>query len=130
MYQRIIRRCRANQGLLWILLLLVFLLKWRSHTVQRKGVINYNADSSLWIKGSSLCFQSPYTVSLEQPIQDKQLYIYARMKCTITNIATLKSTPSQLTIKLSFFFEYPMAVRTICSSSETSNEIISIKSLQ
>ena len=37
----------------------------------KEGVINYNADVSLWIKGSSLCFQSPYTVSLEQPIQDK-----------------------------------------------------------
>ena len=45
--------------------------KQQSHTVQRKGVINYNADRSLWIKGSGLCFQSPYTVSLEQPIQDK-----------------------------------------------------------
>ena len=50
---------------------LVFLLKQQSHTVQRKGVISYNADGSLWIKGSGLCFQSAYTVSLEQPIQDK-----------------------------------------------------------
>ena len=63
MYQRIIRRCRADQGWLWILLL-VFLLKWRIHTVQRKSVINYSADGLLWIKGSGFCYQSPYTVSM------------------------------------------------------------------
>ena len=50
---------------------LASLLKQQSHTVQRKGVINYNADGLLWIKGSGLCFQSAYTVSLEQPIQHK-----------------------------------------------------------
>ena len=52
------------QGWLWILLLLVFLLKQRIYTFQRKGVINYNADGLLWIKGSGLRFQSPYTVSM------------------------------------------------------------------
>ena len=46
----------------------------------------------------------------------------------------LKILHSQLTIKLSFFFECPMAMRivtrTICSSSETSNKVTSIKALQ
>ena len=44
----------------------------------------------------------------------------------INNLYFKKYSP-QLKIKLSFFFEYPMARRTICSPSETSNEIISIK---
>ena len=46
-----------------------------------------------------------------------------------TNKYTLKSTPLA-THNKTFFFEYPMARRTICSFPETSNEIISIKALQ
>ena len=46
------------------------------------------------------------------------------------NKYTLKSTPLATHNKTISFFEYPMARRTICSSSETSNEIISIKALQ
>ena len=46
------------------------------------------------------------------------------------NKYTLKVLHSQLTIKLSFFFECPIARGTICSSSETSKKIISIKTLQ
>ena len=52
------------------------------------------------------------------------------MNETHNNKYTLKILHSQLTIRLSLFFEYPMARRTICSCSETSNEIISIKALQ
>ena len=43
------------------------------------------------------------------------------------NKYTLKSTPLATHNKTTFFFEYPMARRTICSPSENSNEIISIK---
>ena len=45
------------------------------------------------------------------------------------NKYTLKST-QLATHNKSFFFEYTMAKRTICSFSETANEIISIKVLQ
>ena len=52
------------------------------------------------------------------------------MNVTHNKKYTLKILHLQLTIKPSSFFECPMARRTICSSSETSNEIISIKALQ
>ena len=52
------------------------------------------------------------------------------MKCTLTKLIYIKILYSQHTIKPSFFFEYAMARRTICSSLETSNEIISIKVFQ
>ena len=45
------------------------------------------------------------------------------------NKYTLKSTPLA-THNKTIIYEYPMARRTICSCSETSNEIISIKTLQ
>ena len=45
------------------------------------------------------------------------------------NKYTFKSTPLA-THNKTIFFEYPMARRTICGSSETSNKIVSIKVLQ
>ena len=41
----------------------------KTQTVQRKGVINYNADGSLYIKGSGTDFQSRvrYILSMVQP---------------------------------------------------------------
>ena len=37
------------------------------------------------------------------------------------------STPLATDNKISFFFECPVAKKTICSFSETANEVISIK---
>ena len=48
--------------------------------------------------------------------------------CTITNILKMYSTRNYITIKLSFF-EFCMATRTICSSSETSNVLFLINRL-
>ena len=47
-----------------------------------------------------------------------------------TNKYTLKRTPLTTHNETIFLFEYPVARRTICSSLETSNEIILIKALQ
>ena len=46
------------------------------------------------------------------------------------NKYTFKSTPFATHNKTMFLFECPMATRTICSYSETLNEVISIKALQ
>ena len=51
------------------------------------------------------------------------------MNETHNNKYTLKSTPLATHNRI-IFFKCPMARRTICSSSETSIEIISIKVLQ
>ena len=53
-----------------------------------------------------------------------QIIIHICTNETHNNKCTFKNTPLTTHNKIIFLFEYPMARRTICSSSETSNEII------
>ena len=69
MYQKIIRRYRAEQGWLWIF----FFLKRQIYIVQRKSDINYNSDGLLWIKAWSL-FPIPFIVSMDEHSLKKHLH--------------------------------------------------------